>query len=168
MPDPDLEIRGGWSSRPLDKGGAQSPKKIILFHPFGPQFGLKIGREGGGGVLGPSPGAVTGSYSTHQITSDTQNFQFPSITFLPRTYYFVQISQPTNICLKNRYFEEQFNWVPLYILAMSTLHQTNFHCLGVPFTPNHPKSLSVQKFRNLHVARSENIEQSTPSERCAW
>lgn len=53
-------------------------------------------------------------------------------------------------------------------LAMSTLHQTNFHCLGVPFTPNHPKSLSVQKFRNLHVARSENIEQSTPSERCAW
>ena len=162
MPDPDLEIRGGWSSRPLDKGGAQSPKKITLFHPFGQQFGLKI--RGG-----PSPGSVTSSYSTHQITSDTQNFQFPSITFLPRTYYFVQISQPTIICLKNRYFEEQFNWVPLYILAIFTLHETNFHCLGVPFTPNqYPKSLSVQKFRHLHVAWSENIEQSTPSERCAW
>ena len=80
MLDPDLEIRGGWSSRPLDKGGAQSPKKITLFHPFGLQFGLKI--RGG-----PSPGSAIGSYSTHQITSDTQNFQFPSITFLPRTYY---------------------------------------------------------------------------------
>ena len=113
--------------------------------------------------------SATGSYSTHQITSDTQNFQFPSITFLPRTYYFVQISQPTIICLKNRYFEKQFSWVPLYILAIFTLHETNFHCLGVPFTPNqYPKSLSVQKFRHLHVARSENIEQSTPSERCAW
>ena len=142
------------------------PKKIILFHPFEPEFDPKIGR--GGGVLGPSPGAVISSYSTHQITSDTQNFQFPSITFLPRTYYFVQISQPTNICLKNRYFEEQFNWVPLYILAIFTLHETNFHCLGVPFTPNHPKALSVQKFRHLHVTWSENIEQSRLSEICAW
>ena len=34
-------------------------------------------------------------------------FQFP------RTYYFVQISQPAKICLKNRYFEEQIHWVPL-------------------------------------------------------
>ena len=30
----------GWSSRPLDKGGQVSRKKI--FWPFGPQFGLKI------------------------------------------------------------------------------------------------------------------------------
>ena len=47
MPDPDLEIRGGGetrSSRPLDKGGARSPKKV--FRPFGPQFGLEI-RVGG-------------------------------------------------------------------------------------------------------------------------
>ena len=30
VPEPDLEIRGGRSSRPLDKGGgAQSPKKIL-------------------------------------------------------------------------------------------------------------------------------------------
>ena len=47
------------------------------------------------------------SYCTHQITSDTTIFQFP------RTYYFVQISQPAKICLKNRYFEEQIHWVPL-------------------------------------------------------
>ena len=30
MPDPDLEIRGGGSSRPLDKGGGRSPKKTFL------------------------------------------------------------------------------------------------------------------------------------------
>ena len=40
VPDPDLEITGGRSSRPLDKGGGQPPQKI--FPPFGPQFGLKI------------------------------------------------------------------------------------------------------------------------------
>ena len=58
------------------------------------------------------------SYFRHQISSDTLNCLFPSNTFLPRTYYFFQISQPTKICLKNRYFEEQFHWVPLtYLLT---------------------------------------------------
>ena len=52
MPDPDLEIRGAQSSRPLHKGGG-SPKNI--FWPFGPQFGLKI-RGGGVDPPGPSPG----------------------------------------------------------------------------------------------------------------
>ena len=56
------------------------------------------------------------SYFRHQIPSDTLNCLFPSNTFLPRTYYFFQISQPTKICLKNRYFEEQFHWVPLTYL----------------------------------------------------
>ena len=32
----------------------------------------------------------------------------PRDTFLPRTYYFFQISQPAKMCLKNRYFEEEF------------------------------------------------------------
>ena len=49
MADPDLEIRGGGqgrSSRPLQKGGPVSKK---IFFAFGPQFGLKIRRGGGGG-----------------------------------------------------------------------------------------------------------------------
>ena len=53
MPDPGLEIGGGRSSTPLDKGG-QSPKKIIWC--FGPQFDLKIR---GKGPPGPSPGSAT-------------------------------------------------------------------------------------------------------------
>ena len=40
VPDPDFEIKGAWSSRPLDSGGERSPKKF--FRLFGPQFGLKI------------------------------------------------------------------------------------------------------------------------------
>ena len=59
-PDPDLEIRGPRSSRPLDKwrGGGEGgcPKK--LFPPFGPQFGLKIG---GPGPSAPPPGSATAS-----------------------------------------------------------------------------------------------------------
>ena len=46
--DPDLQIRGPWSSRPWDKGaGGGGSKKI--FRPPGPQFGLNIGGGGGGG-----------------------------------------------------------------------------------------------------------------------
>ena len=30
MPDPDLEMGGGGSSRLIDKGGGRSPKKIFL------------------------------------------------------------------------------------------------------------------------------------------
>ena len=55
------------------------------------------------------------SYSGHQINVYTLNC--PRDTFLPRTYYFFQISQPAKMCLKNRYFEEEFwgelHWVPL-------------------------------------------------------
>ena len=48
-PDPNLEIRGGQSSRPFEKsgggggggGGVGGLQKT--FRPFGPQFGLKIG-----------------------------------------------------------------------------------------------------------------------------
>ena len=46
---------GGWSSRPLDKGG-WSPKKC--FPPFGPLFGLQIR---GSRPPGPSPGSATDS-----------------------------------------------------------------------------------------------------------
>ena len=49
VPDPSLEIRGGGSSRHLDKRGTRS---------FGPQFVPKI-REGGADPLGPSPGSAT-------------------------------------------------------------------------------------------------------------
>ena len=48
MLDPDLEIRGARSSRPLDKGEAV-PK--IFFRPFGPQFRPK--NKGEGGSHGP-------------------------------------------------------------------------------------------------------------------
>ena len=42
VPDPDLVIMGGRSSRPFDKeeGEGWSPKQF--FRPFGPQFDLKI------------------------------------------------------------------------------------------------------------------------------
>ena len=63
-----------------------------------------VGGVGGGG-------GGDSSYSGHQINLYTLNC--PSDTFLPRTYYFFQISQPTKICLKNRYFEEEIHWVPL-------------------------------------------------------
>ena len=62
MPDPDPEIRGGggWSSRPLDKGGGGGLEKVF----FGPQFGPKIRGE-----PGPSPGSVT------VIDRDTQSIK---------------------------------------------------------------------------------------------
>jgi len=43
-------------SRPLDGWGGDSGLPKNFFWPFGPQFGLKIRGEGGGG---PSPGSVT-------------------------------------------------------------------------------------------------------------
>ena len=50
VPDPDPEIRGGRSSRPLDKGGGWSGKTFF----FGPQFcPIIIGEPG------PSPGSAT-------------------------------------------------------------------------------------------------------------
>ena len=55
-----IEIRGmrggvlGRSSRPLEKWGAVS--KTIVFGPYGPQFGLKMGGAGGGRG---SPGSAT-------------------------------------------------------------------------------------------------------------
>ena len=51
--------------------------------------------------------------SRHQIPSNTLDCLFPSNNFLPRTYYFFQISQPAKNWLKNKYFEEQIQWVPL-------------------------------------------------------
>ena len=55
MPDPDLEIRGARSSRPLDNGGGGGSLPKKFFRPFGSQFGLKISWD-----LGPSPGSATG------------------------------------------------------------------------------------------------------------
>ena len=49
-PDPDPEIKGGRSSRPLNKGGGVVWKKFF----FGPQFCPKIRGE-----PGPSPGSAT-------------------------------------------------------------------------------------------------------------
>ena len=63
MPDPDLEIRKGWSSRPLDKegggGGAVSKQKFC--RSFGSQIALKIRGEGPGSP-GPSPGSATSCF----------------------------------------------------------------------------------------------------------
>ena len=50
MADPDHQIRGGRSSRPWDKRGGRSHKK--MFRPFRPQFGLKIRGA-------PPPGSAT-------------------------------------------------------------------------------------------------------------
>ena len=56
-----------------------------------------------------SPSVTNSTYQLfetpkNQIPSDTLNCLFPSntFTFLPRTYYFFQISQPAKNCLKNR------------------------------------------------------------------
>ena len=55
--DPDLEIRGRRSSRPLDRqGGGGGGLQNKFFWPFGPPFGLKIR---GAGLPGPSPGSAT-------------------------------------------------------------------------------------------------------------
>ena len=50
--DPDLQVRRGQSSRPRDKEGG-SGLQNNFFHPFGPQFGLKI--RGGGGKPSQAP-----------------------------------------------------------------------------------------------------------------
>ena len=59
--DPDLEISvdGGWgrSSRPLDKGEAQSSKNV--FWPFGPHFGPQISGGWGPAPPDPFPGSTT-------------------------------------------------------------------------------------------------------------
>ena len=54
-------------------------------------------------------------YSWHQLPSDTLNCLLSRNTFLSRTYYFSQISEPAQICVKNTSFEEQNHWVPLLI-----------------------------------------------------
>ena len=72
--DPDREMRcgggerggeavggGEQSSRPLEKGGARSPKSF--FRSFGPQYDLKI--RGGGRSPCPSHGSAT-AVETHQ------------------------------------------------------------------------------------------------------
>ena len=51
--------------------------------------------------------------TTHQIPSKDPEVSIPGNTFLPRTNYFSQTSQPATNWLKNRYFEEQIHWVPL-------------------------------------------------------
>ena len=63
---------------------------------------------GGGGEGGRVRRFLT--HSAQQLAPQT-----PTIFQFPRTYYFVQISQPAKICIKNRYFEEQIHWVPLNI-----------------------------------------------------
>ena len=56
MPDPDLEIRGGWGG---GRGG-RTVSKNNFFLSLGPQFGLKIKRaEGETGYPIPSPGSAT-------------------------------------------------------------------------------------------------------------
>ena len=52
-------------------------------------------------------------YCRLQIPSDTLNYLFSQQHFSPKDYYFFHISQPSKICMKNRYFEEQIHWVPL-------------------------------------------------------
>ena len=60
VPDPDLEIRRGRSSRPLDGGGGGG-LQTKLFLSFGPQFALKIRGEGPGSP-DPSPGSSTSCF----------------------------------------------------------------------------------------------------------
>ena len=59
LPDPDLEMRGGGSSRPLDKIVARSPKKM---------FSVWSKNKGGPGPPGPLP------YVRHWIQLFISNF----------------------------------------------------------------------------------------------
>ena len=67
---------------------------------------LTLHWEGGRGKIAHS------SYSRHQIPSGTLNCLFPC-NIPSKDIFFFQISQPAEICLKNKYFEEQVHWVPL-------------------------------------------------------
>ena len=74
-------------------------------------------RSVGGGGRGEGGGfcqITHSSYSRRQIPSDTPNCLFPKNSFLPRTFHYFHISQPAKSCQKNRYFEQQIHWVPLF------------------------------------------------------
>ena len=60
MANPDLQIRGGPGHLdPEIEEGGEGARKIFVW-PFGPQFGLKMERGGGGRhSWGPSPGSTT-------------------------------------------------------------------------------------------------------------
>ena len=60
MANPDLQIRGGPGHLdPEIEEGGEGARKIFVW-PFGPQFGLKMERGGGGRhPRGPSPGSTT-------------------------------------------------------------------------------------------------------------
>ena len=84
------------------------------------KFSPSVGEGWGGGEDDKKLGGDRGfwqighsSYSRHQIPSETLHCLFSRSTFLPRTYYFFQISQPAKMGLYNRYFEEQIQWVSL-------------------------------------------------------
>ena len=66
---------------------------------------LTLHWEGGRGQIAHS------SYSRHQIPSGTLNCLFPC-NIPSKDIFFFQISQPAEICLKNKYFEEQVHWCP--------------------------------------------------------
>ena len=90
---------GKFSSKPMSRHYWQvGCGQTAIFSPS--VRGRGVGGEGEKGIW-QIPHT---SYSKHPIPLDTLNLLFPSNTFLPRTYYFFQISQPANICLKNRYF----------------------------------------------------------------
>ena len=100
---------------------AKSENESLNLHgPYGapydkgtryPQIGkMGVALQWGGG--GGDWQITHSSYSTHQISSDTQNYLFPSNCSLPRSGYFFHISRPVKLCLKNRYFEEQIQLVP--------------------------------------------------------
>ena len=82
-------------------------------HPF-------QGERGEGGRLKNSTYQL--SWAHHPLKHPS--CLFPSKTFLLRTQLFSN-SQPANICLKKRYFEEQIHWVPLHLLLNSRLFSTS-------------------------------------------
>ena len=61
MANPDLQIRGGPGHLDPEIEEAGKGARKIFVWPFGPQFGLKMERGGGGErhSRGPSPGSTT-------------------------------------------------------------------------------------------------------------
>ena len=88
----DLQWEGGGVDKRV------SPKGEI--HPFSRERGLG-GREKIN-IIAAGAYHPDGSYSRHQIPFRHPDLSFSSYTFLPRTYYFLHISQPAEICRTDR------------------------------------------------------------------
>ena len=100
------------------------PASKVHLHPIGNWVWSKgeihpfHAERGGGGLEGGRLKNSTYQLFWAQNPLRHPELSIPSTAFLLRTQLFLN-SQPANIHLKNRYFEEQIHWVPLHLLLNS-------------------------------------------------